>query len=428
MKGLSETIRSSINHYKVNGLPDFFIYFISNIFVSIIPFLLLPILTRAFTTSEYGLIGMFSAVLAFLYSIIGLKSESILSIKFFSASTTTFKNYLISSIYILLISALLIILASLIFIDQIRTVTFLDQKFIFLGIFVAISNVFITIRLSLWMVQKKPYPYAFFHSALAVLNISLSLLLVFIFNMGFEGRLYGIASAIIIFGIISLYSLLNNKLLTVYPRKDELIETSIYAYPLVFHAMSYTILATIDRYFISKNLGLDQLGIYVVAVQLSSIMIILVESVSKSFLPIVYEALNSSDYQKKVAVVRDTYKYCLFYFCIAMAIAMMSKFIILIMAGDKYFDAILPFIILLFAHVFYGFYEMFSHYLFFKQQTVRLSSVTVFVATLCVILIIFLLPIYGLIGASLAFLLSAIVRFLIILFLATRAVSMPWLK
>ncbi len=98
------------------------------------------------------------------------------------------------------------------------------------------------------------------------------------------------------------------------------------------------------------------------------------------------------------------------------------------MAGDKYFDAILPFIILLFAHVFYGFYEMFSHYLFFKQQTVRLSSVTVFVAALCVILIIFLLPIYGLIGASLAFLISAIVRFLIILFLATRAVSMPWLK
>ena len=414
--------------WQKNGPPAFAIYFSSNVVVAFIPFALLPILTRAFTTSEYGIIGMFGALLAFLYAITGLKSESILSIKYFSTKKEIFKKFLVSSLYLLLCSGLIIAVAAIIFSNQIEQVTFLKPQFIFLGIITAIANVFITIRLNLWMVKKQPYQYAAFHCSLALVNIALSLSLVFILQLGFSGRIFGISGALIVFGMVALWSLNQQDYIELSFPKTEFKETFRYAYPLVFHALSYTLLATIDRYFISQTLGLDSLGIYVVAIQLSSVMMMLIDSISKSFVPIVFEAINSNDFSQKKRVVRLTYRYCIFYIFTALILTVLAPTLIHIMAGPRYEGAIQPFIILVYAHLLYGFYEMFVHYLFFKQRTITISAITVFVASISVMLIIVLMPIYGLVGASLAFLISAIVRFIIVFLLSIRTVKMPWLK
>jgi len=68
---------------EYNLIKKVSIYTSANILVKAIPFLLLPVLTRYLSPSDYGIIAIFQVILAFLIVFIGLNSNGAVMVNFF---------------------------------------------------------------------------------------------------------------------------------------------------------------------------------------------------------------------------------------------------------------------------------------------------------------------------------------------------------
>ncbi len=405
------------------------VYLFSNILNGVIPFLLLPILTRYLNPTQYGEVAMFQTLLGALGAFVGTNFAGASIRKYYDKDITDkeLSEFMGSCIQLVLVFSSIVFLMLFIFQAYFSKWLGLDAKYVLFAVFVAFSTVIIRFRLLHWQARKKAVKYGVFQISQSLVNSTISLVLVVLFLQGAEGRIEAQIITSFVFLIIALFLLFRSDLLKIFVwRKDYLKEALRYAVPLIPHVGGLFLLSSVDRVVINNQIGLAAAGIYMVAIQLTSVMNIVFDAVNKAYVPWLFEKLKEDDLSQKEKIVKITY---IWYFVILLGVSLaflIGPFLVTTIAGENYSQAGELIGWLALGQGFNGMCLMVTNYILFSKRTSLLSSATISSGILNVLLLILFTNLYGLEGAAKAFALSMIIRFLLTWFLASKTHPMPW--
>jgi len=404
-------------------------YFLSNILAAVLPFLLLPILTRYLSVSQYGEVAIFQTLLTGLLAFIGFSAQGAAAVKFYDKNLPQPEySYFIGSCFLILaISAMCVVPLFMIFLSQLATWLSLGEGWILLSIPVAASSFIILMRMGQWQLKGSANIYGAFQVSQSVINIFLSLFFILILDWGGDGRILALSLTSVIFAIISVLLLYKDKALNIAWRPLYIKEICLFGVPLIPHSLGYFILGSVDRLVINSKLGLGDVGIFVVAMQLVSIAGLFFDALNNAYIPWLYELLKRNQPEEKKLIVKFTYAYAFILMCLVMLSFYIGPKLLILIAGERYKSAAELVGWLMLGQAFNGMYLMVTNYVFFSKKTGLLSVSTISVGIVYIGLLYLLIPHLGLKGAAVAFALSMALKFLFTWYIAHLRYPMPWL-
>jgi O-antigen/teichoic acid export membrane protein len=404
------------------------IYTLSNIAVAGVPFLLLPVLTRVLDPAAYGVVAMFSLVVAFMSVGVGLNVHGAITIRYFDRSSFDIPKYASTALVILAVSTCLMLALVFITGTRIAEITSIPKQWLYAAVLVAFLQFLVQIVLALWQASKKPIKYGALRFTHAFLDAIGSIVLVLVLALSWQGRLSGMLVAWSCAAIIAVYFLVREGWFarSIDPTygKDALN----YGVPLVPHAVGGLLLGMADRLMVNNILDVSSTGIYVVSVQLGLILGMLADSFNKAFAPWLMEKLSDVDYESQKKIVIFTYIY--FFAIIALAAfgAFVAPYVLPYIVGPQFQTAGPLLIFILLGNAFIGMYYMVTNYIFYSRRTGLLSALTISVGVMTVALSYFLINAYGIKGAAIGFLVGQASLFFGAWILSNYCVPMPWFK
>lgn len=405
------------------------IYLASNILNGIIPFILLPILTRYLAPAEYGEVAMFQTLAGALGAFVGSELVGAAVRKYYDSniSRKELAKFIGSCIQLVAICSTFVLIVLFIFQNQLSEWLSLKPIYIMLSVFTASSSAIVSIRLSQWQVRKKALSFGILQISQSLINMLLSLLLVIVMLKGAEGRINAQIITAFVFLFLSLFLLYKDHLLKIFVwRIDYIKEALNFGIPLIPHAAGGFLLMTVDRFVINREIGLAEAGIYMVAIQLTAAISIVFDAINKAYVPWLFEKLKQNDFQQKVKIVKFTYAWFGLILIGAFLSFYIGPYLVVLIAGKEYTEAGNVIGWLALGQGFQGMYLMVTNYIFYSKKTGLLSIATLSSGLINIILLFILIRLLGLEGASIAFAISMGVRFLLTWYISHKRHPMPW--
>ena len=402
------------------------VYTISSIINASIPFILLPILTRRLSPSDYGIVAMFQLLVSIIYPFIGINLEGAIARKYYDNLNTDFSRYIGSCFVISIVSFVII---SIIFYANVKWLAHLvslPENWMIFVLLTAFSQFSIAVLLVLYQTSLKPIKYGIIQISQSVLNFLLTLLFIIYYKKTWEGRLEAIFISTLFFAILSIFLLIKSNKINLRSEKANYLHALKFGLPLIPHAIGAMLFTSIDRFFLTKKFGLEQTGNYTVAYQIGAIVSIITVAFNNAFVPWLYENLKKNDFDLKVKIVKFTYVY--FFILITGAILLLVSFplIINLFINNKYNTVNSYSLFIVLGLVFQGMYFMVTNYISFVNKTYIQAIITISVALFKIPLTYLLINSLGTIGASVSFFLTFFIFFIATWYWSSRVYSMPW--
>jgi O-antigen/teichoic acid export membrane protein len=406
------------------------IYLASNILSAAIPFFLLPVLTRYLSPAEYGEIAMFQTLVGGLGAVIGLGTAGLVSRKYFEegVGNEELARLVAACLQLAIVSCFGVATALLMFNTSMSEWLGLKLEWMLCAVFVSAAAIPIQLRLAQWEVRKRAVQYGALQNFQSIMNVGLSLLFVVVMLRGASGRIWAQILTVGIVALVALALLHRDRLLKfVVWNPPALREALSFGVPLMPHLAGAFIVAAVDRFLVTKELGLEEAGIYMVAVQLAGALLMVFDAISRAFTPWLFERLNNASAAVRSHVVMRVYGlFLLMASCGVLAFTAGGWFVELI-AGPKYARAGEVVGWLAIGQVFFGMYFVLAGFLFYTKRTGVLSWITVLSGAVGIVLLVVGIRALGLRGAAMAFCITMAFRLALTWWAAQRCHPMPWL-
>lgn len=347
---------------------------IGDILGKVIGFVILPYLTSHLGASGYGALTLYLSVIQILIIFISFSGQGLLPVKYMQdgeGSSLVFRRDNISLAFVVSIILVLIFYVLTSFTHLL--VSFSDG---FLVILASLAQALNFINLSHLRISQTYKIAAIGQFLLSAFNVLFTLIL-FGFIAATPGqRLIAIAASF--FSIQIAYEIIvyrktsrNLKATTsLFTRYKEIIQ---YGISLLPHHGSYWIKSSIDRFFIAHYMNTAIVGIYGLAFQLTSIIMLFFSVINQALQPFIYRKLKSGDFK---GVEKIQYGYtglviiaCLIYYFI-------MPFVFPYLFKSEFNQAIYYFNILLPGVAFMSIYYIYTHSLFYYRKNKLISIIT----------------------------------------------------
>lgn len=405
------------------------IYLGANVLNAGIPLLLMPILTRVLSPADYGTIAMFSIVLSVFGAFTGLSVHGAVSVRYFQLDKQALAQYIGACVAILLASTTTVLFLVVLLDHILVDLTGVPADWLLVAVVLSSFQFLGNIRLALWQASGAASSYGKYQVCQSLLNAGLSLALILIVGMAWEGRVIAQSIALTLFGLIAV-SLLWREGFLRWPAKWKIptVDALKFGVPLIPHALGALLIVAVDRFVIVNMLDIAQAGIYMVALQLGQVIGLFTESFSKAYAPWLMEKLAQDSDAVRQKIVRGTYAYFVFVPMAALAAGMAARWVLPFFVGKDFQEADSLVIYMALGFAFGGCYYMVTNYIFFQSKTKLLALVTFSAGLINIPLMIYLIRDNGLVGASQAFMLTQLLSFLGTWVLAHKVYPMPWLR
>lgn len=280
------------------------IYGAANVLSAAVPFLLLPVLTRALTPAQYGEVISFYLLVAVCGALAGLGLHSAVGVRWLDTASGDPSRYTGSAVLLVLVTTLISALLSAQLAPRFGIA--LAPDLCALAAVVAGANVLQGMRFAVWQSHERPFPAAVLQVVLALLNIALSLVAVLLLHLGGRGRILGASVASLAVALAAIASLIHDKAATRASWSDvrALLRFGV---PLTPHALAGTFLGNADRFAVASYLGAATLGVYGTATQLGSVLGVLADAFTKAYSPTAYRWLSRRTSRSRLRVVAVAY-------------------------------------------------------------------------------------------------------------------------
>jgi len=398
-----------------------------NIINASVPFLLLPILTRCLSPSDYGILSLVQLLMALAFPIV-LNAQSLITIEYSNLSVNKFKKLISSILFFAFAGFIVLELGFYLLSDYIYEYFFLpDRLLLFIPVFLLFQVIPILIPF-IFQAKKQPFNFGKFKISLTIFNIGLSLFFVMYLNYGWEGRLWGIVGSFAVFNLIGLYLLMKIDLLSFNLDKDSIMQVFRYGIPLIPHAIAAVLISGSSRFFLADIMGVKEVGVFAVSFQVASSIYIIMSSINLAWSPHLFERLNKTPTMDvKLKIIKQSYQIMLFMIIIVVVFLVFSQFIFHVFIDESYHSGLLVSRILAIGFLFQGFYFMFTNYIFYSKKTKYLSFITLFSSIIVVLSNFYFINLIGVLGAAYALVISYMALCLLTAYFANKLVPMPWL-
>lgn len=406
------------------------VYLMANIMSAGVPFLLLPILTRVLSPSEYGMVAMFLLLIGALKSVVVTPFLGAINRKFFDKDINKdYQIFVFNGLFLILFSIIISYSAFQLFSDFLTEHLGIPSSWFLFVIYLTINNAVIELVLGQWQIRKQSKKYAALQIFLSILNVSCSLLLVLFFEWGAFGRVNGIVISYSAGTLICIYTIFKLRLINnfIFKRKY-ILEIIKFSFPLMPHMIGGLLLSMCDRLIISARMDLNSVGIYFAALQIVMIAKVIFDALNKAFTPWLYEQLNKDSQRINQAIIQGTY---IWFVCIWIGVGLcfyLAPQLTDLILGQSFHQASQLLGWLAVSIAFKGMYLMVTNYCFYAKRTGYLSVISIVTGCITVALMLHFIEKYGLVGVAYATSLGMGIRFMGVWWLSNQCHRMPWLK
>lgn len=400
---------NKINHFREN---DFFShsknYLFAEIFNKGLAFLTIPIFTRLLSPEEYGVLAIFTSILAIFTIIMGLNFHASIAVKYYDRDKD-FPEFLGTNLFFLFANNIILIFVCFIFNSSLASIFSVNSDIFIIAVIVSTFVFFIQVELSYLQASQQSKRYAGITVIRNLLVTSLAILWTYLLK---DNRYYGnIYSQLIVLGIIFFFVMFNLKKVSKFSIKYRHLRYALlFSIPLIPHSLAGIVLSQIDRIMINNYLGSHQVGLYFLAYNVGLLVSVFVAALNNAWVPIFFESLKNGYFEK---IQKLAEKYSKVVLVAALGLILFSKDVITIMADKQYIDSykIVPLFAL--SGVAGFFYTLFVNYAFYNRRTGLVSIISVAVCLINIFLNYILIPRFGYTGAACANLISNILLFIL---------------
>ncbi|MCP3682068.1 MAG: oligosaccharide flippase family protein, partial [bacterium] len=392
-----------------------------------VPFLLLPVMTRYLTQSDYGRVAMFQVAIVLTLPFVGLNLSNAITRNYFELDKKELEIYVSSCLSLIILGLIIVYIIYIIAMPFLEKMTEINDNWLIFVPLIAAMKSAINIILSIWRVKKQAIAFSLYNILITTINVLLSAVLVVVFTAGWKGRISGIAVSIILAGIAGIMILLLKGYIRPIIRKKYIKDAISIGVPLIPHVVSAQAKDMMSRLFLTRMVGVDATGLFTVGQNFGSVMRLFQGAFHETWIPWLFEKLKKGKTESLRKIVIFTYIYFILLLFMAFVAARIITWIIPFMVG-KEFNNCAPYIIwIAFAMAADGMGKVVVGYIYFSKKTYLLSVITLASGLTNIGLNYILIEKNGAIGAAQAITITYFLHFLLTWILAMRIVKMPWI-
>lgn len=375
------------------------IYGLSNGLKSLVPFIMLPVLTSYISADGFGVLSLIETTILFLSPFILLNLEAGVNVEFFKSTKVELGKYLSNGLLLSLISFIAVFLIFFFAEDVISEKLGVPSQIILLLPVFVLLRLIPTVALVLYQAQQKSVSYLFYSVFQTAFDFSLSAAFIMYWNHGYLGRLEGTYLAFLAASIIGIIIIYRMGYFDFTISKEKINQVLKFGLPLIPHAVGGTIIAMSDRYFISVFEGNSEVGFYTAAYQVGALMLLFSMSVNQAWNPMLYSLLKKKDYK---SVEKFTAILFVAFILVSIIVYFSTGLVFEYLIDSAYTQAKSYVFLLLLGFLFQSLYFLFTNFIFYSKRTDILAVITFSGALLNLLLNYLLIKKMGVIGVAYA--------------------------
>jgi O-antigen/teichoic acid export membrane protein len=404
-----------------------FYYLFSNIVSASISVFLVFYLSNNLSTEEYGFIIFFQALVSGINSVVGSGISNFCERRFFVTDNHyKFSEYITSSLSLNFSTSILILF--ILFFLKITGLLFngIGDLYFFLAFFTAFFNAFISLRLGIWVIEKRSSLFFLFNTFQNLFSLVITLFLLNILDLGSDSRIYAITFSTFIFFILS----------SIFFKNDGYIYFKFFDFRIIKlilsevitlwpHSVGLYLLNTYDRLYIASVFGMKEAAIWGFAAQIAGIVSLFLDGLNKIYVPWLFKKLSSSSLEERENIKSLTKVVIVS----VVTISVISYYLVeplFVIFGKKYLESMGLFRVMLISQIFSVLYFYYINFIFFTGKNKLISIVSVLSGILYVAILPLVDTHFGLNG--IAWLLFIIIFLRIIYLSFATAKFFPWLS
>lgn len=399
------------------------VYTSTSVIQKSIPFLLMPFLTRVLSTEEYGLVAIFISTVSIYSLLIGASLNGFVRVIYHKSSIKKFRAYVGNALAFFAVMSLIAFMITWIFDSSLSQLIGIKSNYLYLALFVAFLKFMFDMRLVIFQTMRQSFNYAKLQLTLPIIELLIVILLVFHLHKGAEGRILSITISSLIVAIISSYLMHRVKLLYINFNLDCFKRIGKFIFPLLPHSITLTLIATLDKFILSSNVGLTIVGEFAVALYLALPVWMLAESINKAFMPWSFEKFSKGNLD---LVVGASYLLLIGLFIVGIIYSIFLFFTFDLIVGEAFKDALYPALILIWAGWFKLTYSLTAKGLVYSEKMNYLPLVSVIPGCIYLGLIYTNIENITLMNISIYMIIMYVLMFVGVHFLSQKIYPQPW--
>ncbi len=392
-----------------------------------IPLLLVPVLTRYLSPTDYALLLLFEVTVGVVRPLVGLGTVAALKRRYFDQEKIDLASYLYSAL--VLPGAAFVLLALVIALARpwIGELSYLPGHWVWILLPVIGGHYLVQLCLAFFQLEHRAIQYGVLQGINTFANLTLSVLFVAVLGFGWKGRIAAQAIAWFAFGIVAaLLILRRNRLRGARPSWPLVRDAAQYGLPLVPYTMIGRIVAYTDRALVAGMVSLGAAGVYTVGYQVSGALLLVVQSFSLAWQPWLFRRLKENEPKGRLLIVKALYGSAGILGVAAVALVL-GSYLLLPYAVGKEFMGAMEFIPWLAAGLFFrGIGGIVSGLILFVGKNTILMWTTVGTGLLNVVANVYLIGLYGAVGAAKATLVVFALNAVVLWVVGAKMCPLPW--
>lgn len=407
-------------------LKNSILYTFSSLLVKAFNFFLIPIYTFYLSAEQYGVINIVNSFINVAMYLVGFSLYTAI-IRFYieyKDDKERVKEYIGTIVIFLLLTNVLFYILILLFKDTLVPILF-DQISFYPYILISITSLtFISqmnIHQSLLKAMQKGDKLVYLNIVFFIIQVVINILLLAVFKFGATGILISVLFVNILYFIYMLIDLKINDLIRFRFNLRLLRKSLKYSVPLIPHDLSPHIASFTSKVLINKNESTNEVGLYGLASQFGGLIDLIQSSVNSAFQPWFYESMRDESESIKNQIVELSTFLLIIYSVLYLGLSLFSQEVVIIFSNLSYIKAwtVIPIIVL--AYSIKSIYYFYLNLMLYYQKASRyLFLATILGSTIDIIMGVILIPMIGIYGSAIAFLIAKIFVVVIIVFISRR--------
>ena len=406
---------------------DSFVYGLGSMVSRIIGFFLLPVYTRVFSTSGYGVIDVVSTTVSLMTILLssGMVGTA-LSYYFYSTDDEDDRTLTITSnlLYLIVVNSL-VGLVAWVFVKDISHFLFRSFDYVvylrlaILTLPFAVAN---QLNVNLFRLRFKPWLYFALTVSNVVLTMVMNIILVVILRVGLIGVYWTNLTTTALFALIGLW--MNRAYFSWNVSWKRLKGMLAYGLPLVPGAVAMWVIISLDRWFLTQYAGLGDVGLYATGAKIGSAVVIVTGAFRTA--NVAHQFATSREEGAK-EFYADTLKYYLLLLCfLGLGVSVFGREVIEILTPMEYWSAYRAVPFFVFSAIGYGLYQLVGVGILLAKKT-PITGTTILVAGLVHIgLLLVFVPMWSYIGAGFVTLATHVGVVLVLYYAAQQVYPIPY--